>query len=108
MSEGRTTLGSVISPAIATRALNGYGGVPLTELEFAVVDLETTRWAPHAAAVTEIGAGRGGRRQGEFASLVTPGTPVPPSIEDLTGITDWMLTAAPKVAAVLPGLLDFA
>ena len=68
------------------------------------------------AAITEIGAARvraGARRgefvrQGEFASLVNPGTPVPPGIADLTGITDWMLAAAPRLGTVLPGLLDFA
>ena len=47
-------------------------------------------------------------RQGEFASLVNPGMPVPPGIADLTGITDRMLAAAPRLGAVLPGLLDFA
>jgi DNA polymerase III subunit epsilon len=79
-------------------------------LEFAVIDLETTGWSPGVAAITEIAAVRvlGGRRQGEFASLVNPGVPVPPGIEDLTGISDWMLAAAPRLPAVLPGLLDFA
>ena len=98
------------------------GDVELARLEFAVVDLETTGWSPEAAAITEIGAvrvraaGPGGGssrrggfvRQGEFASLVNPGMPVPPGIADLTGITDWMLAAAPRLGAVLPGLLDFA
>ena len=80
------------------------------ELEFAVIDLETTGWSPGAAAITEIAAVRvrGGRRQGEFASLVNPGVPIPPGIEDLTGISDWMLAAAPKLPAILPGLLNFA
>jgi DNA polymerase III subunit epsilon len=80
------------------------------ELEFAVIDLETTGWSPGAATITEIAAVRvrGGRREGEFASLVNPGVPVPPGIEDLTGISDWMLAAAPGLPAVLPGLLDFA
>jgi DNA polymerase III subunit epsilon len=94
------------------RELGGreLGGRELAELEFAVIDLETTGWSPAAAAITEIAAVRvrGGRRQGEFASLVNPGMPVPPGIEDLTGITDWMLAGAPKMAAVLPGLLTFA
>jgi DNA polymerase III subunit epsilon len=82
----------------------------LGEMEFAVIDLETTGWSPEKAAITEIAAVRvrGGRRLGEFASLVNPGVPVPPGIEDLTGISDWMLAAAPRLAAVLPGLLDFA
>jgi DNA polymerase-3 subunit epsilon len=92
------------------RALNGYGGVPLGELDFAVVDLETTGWSPETAAIAEIGAVRirGGRPRGEFASLVNPGMPVPRPIVTLTGISDWMLAAAPKLPEVLPGLLEFA
>jgi DNA polymerase III subunit epsilon len=86
------------------------GGRELAELEFAVIDLETTGWSPQAAAITEVAAVRvcGGVRRGEFASLVNPGTPVPQGIEELTGITDWMLAAAPRLSQVLPGLLRFA
>jgi DNA polymerase-3 subunit epsilon len=82
----------------------------LSEVEFAIVDLETTGWSPLEAAITEIGAVRirGGQRQGEFASLVNPGTPVPPKITDLTGISDWMLATAPRLGMVLPGLLEFS
>jgi DNA polymerase III epsilon subunit family exonuclease len=120
----------VMRPAAIPRAPGGRADVPrarpepaglhlivsepaereLGELEYAVVDLETTGWSPGAAAITEIAAVRvrGGRRLGEFASLINTGTPVPPGIEDLTGITDWMLAAAPRLAAVLPGLLEFA
>ena len=101
---------------LAGSGLGGVAEVDLELLEFAVVDLETTGWSPEQAAITEIGAIRvraGARRgefvrQGEFASLVNPGMPVPPGIADLTGITDWMLAAAPRLGAVLPGLLDFA
>ena len=91
-------------------AAAGLADGALAELDFAVVDLETTGWSPGAAAITEIAAVRvrGGQRLGEFASLVNTGVPVPPGIEDLTGITDWMLAAAPRLAAVLPGLLKFA
>jgi len=87
-----------------------FAGLEFGEAEFAVIDLETTGWSPGVAAITEVAAVRvrGGRRQGEFASLVNPGVPVPPGIEDLTGISDWMLAAAPRLPAVLPGLLDFA
>jgi len=84
------------------------GGVK--ELEFAVIDLETTGWSPGAAGITEIAAVkvRDGRRLGEFASLVNPGIPVPPGIAELTGICDQMLAVAPRLPAVLPGLLNFA
>ena len=110
---GRSELGGA---ELGGSGLGGVAEVDLGLLEFAVVDLETTGWSPEQAAITEIGAVRvraGGRRgefvrQGEFASLVNPGTPVPPGIADLTGITDWMLAAAPRLGAVLPGLLDFA
>jgi DNA polymerase-3 subunit epsilon len=96
--------------AEAGSAVAGLAEAGFAELEFAVIDLETTGWSPGVAAITEIAAVRvrGGRRQGEFASLVNPGVPVPPGIEDLTGISDWMLAAAPRLPAVLPGLLDFA
>jgi DNA polymerase III subunit epsilon len=47
-------------------------------------------------------------RLGEFASLVDPGVPVPPGIAELTGITDSMLAAAPRLGAVLPRLLEFS
>jgi DNA polymerase III subunit epsilon len=92
------------------RGLAEGRGRGLEELEFAVIDLETTGWSPGAAAITEIAAVRmrGGRRRGEFASLVNPGVPVPPGIEELTGISDSMLAAAPRLGAVLPGLLEFA
>jgi DNA polymerase III subunit epsilon len=120
MSVGGFTVVSVMRPAVIARAPSGFGGVPrarrepmgleLAELEFAVVDLETTGWSPEAAAITEIAAVRvrGGVRRGEFASLVNPGVPVPPGIEDLTGISDLMLAAAPDLAQVVPGLLAFA
>jgi len=87
-----------------------FAEAEFAELEFAVIDLETTGWSPGVAAITEIAAVRvrGGRRQGEFASLVNPGVPVPQGIEDLTGISDWMLASAPRLPAVLPGLLEFA
>ena len=87
-----------------------FAELEFAELEFAVIDLETTGWSPGVAAITEIAAVRvrGGRRQGEFASLVNPGVPVPQGIEDLTRISDWMLAAAPRLPAVLPGVLDFA
>jgi len=91
-------------------AASGDKAVPLAELEFAVVDIETTGWSPAEATITEIGAVRvhGGARRGEFASLINAGIPVPPGIADLTGITDGMLATAPRLGSVLPGLLRFA
>src|ERR1700722_20327376 len=82
----------------------------LRDLDFTVVDVETTGWSPDVAGITEIGAVRVRRGEvvAEVTSLVNPGTPVPAPITELTGISDLMLALAPPVAAVLPGLLAFA
>ncbi len=54
-------------------------GVPLAEVTFCVVDLETTGGSPVADAITEIGAVkfRGGERLGTFQTLVNPRAPDP-------------------------------
>jgi DNA polymerase III subunit epsilon len=107
MSVGRLTV--VIMADVAV-PVPGIRSVRLADLDFTVVDVETTGWAPEEAAITEIGAVRvhGGVVIAEFGSLVNPGTPVPPAITELTGISDQMLAPAPPVATVLPGLLAFA
>jgi DNA polymerase-3 subunit epsilon len=93
-----------------TRDRAVWAAARLADLDFTVVDVETTGWAPDEASITEIGAVRvrGGRVVAEFGSLVNPGRPVPAPITELTGIDDQMLTGAPPVATVLPGLLAFA
>jgi DNA polymerase III subunit epsilon len=85
-------------------------GTPLAEVTFVVVDLETTGGSPVDDAITEIGAVkvRGGQVLGEFASLVNPGAPIPAFIAVLTGITDAMVAAAPRIRSVLPAFLEFA
>ena len=91
-------------------AVTHPSGVRLCDLDFTVVDVETTGWSPGEAGITEIGAVRVRRGEviAEFRSLVNPGTPVPAPITELTGISDPMLALAPPAAAVLPGLLAFA
>ncbi len=84
-------------------------GEPLRATTFVVVDLETTGGSPASSAITEIGAvkTRGGEVIGEFQTLVDPGGPIPPFIVALTGITDAMLVAAPRIEQVLPTFLEF-
>ncbi|MFI0349821.1 DEDD exonuclease domain-containing protein [Actinomadura sp. 9N407] len=85
-------------------------GTPLAEVTFVVVDLETTGGSPAESAITEIGAVkvRGGAELGEFGTLVDPGSEIPPFITVLTGITQAMVTAAPRIESVLPAFLEFA
>lgn len=82
----------------------------LRETTFVVVDLETTGGSSRSDAITEIGAVkvRGGEVLGEFSTLLDPGRAIPPQIVFLTGITDAMVTHAPREDSVIPSFLEFA
>lgn len=91
----------------------------LRDLEYAIVDVETTGGsAAGGHRITEI-AVVGVRGTGEvldtYSSLVNPERPIPPFISALTGITDSMVRAAPifdevadRVAEVLRGRIFVA
>jgi DNA polymerase-3 subunit epsilon len=85
-------------------------GIPLDEVTFCVVDLETTGGSPADSRITEIGAVklRGGERIGVFETLVNPGVPIPRFITHLTGIDDLAVAGAPPIEWVLPGFTEFA
>jgi DNA polymerase-3 subunit epsilon len=85
-------------------------GTPLRETTFVVFDLETTGGRAGDDMVTEIGAVkiRGGEVLGEFATLVDPERGIPPQVVSLTGITQFMVTGAPRMDTVLPAFLEFA
>ncbi len=85
-------------------------GRSLAETTFVVIDLETSGGSPKlGAGITEIGAVkvRGGEVLGTFHQLINPGTSLPAFITELTGITDQMLTNAPRIHEVFPDLLTF-
>ncbi len=85
-------------------------GVPLAEVTFCVVDLETTGGSPVDSRITEIGGVtyRGGERLGVFETFVNPEMPIPRHISHLTGIDDAMVAGAPPIEAVLPTFAEFA
>lgn len=85
-------------------------GRPLVRTTFVVLDLETSGGAPHLGAnITEIGAVKvqGGEVLGKFQTFINPGTPIPSFITELTGINDAMVSSSPRIAEVLPILLEF-
>lgn len=84
-------------------------GTPLRDVTFVVLDLETTGGSAGNDSITEVGAVkvRGGELLGELATLVDPGTGVPPGIVALTGITSAMIAGAPRLPEVLPSVLEF-
>ena len=92
-----------MSPALPDLA------APLRETTFVAIDLETTGGSPLHDRITEVGAikFRGGEQLGAFQTLVDPGVPIPPEVVYLTGITEAAVGPAPRIEAVLPGLLEF-
>ncbi len=84
-------------------------GVPLAEVTFCVVDLETTGGSPVDSRITEIGAVkvRGGERLGTFQTLVDPREPIPRYVAHLTGIDDRLVAGEPTIEQVLPALVEF-
>jgi DNA polymerase III subunit epsilon len=84
-------------------------GVPLAQTTFCVLDLETTGGDRNNDMITEIGAVkvRGGECLATFQTLVNPGRAIPPRISVLTGLTDVLVSPAPRIGAVLGSLVDF-
>jgi len=77
---------------------------------FIVLDFETTGLSPNVGArTTEVAAVRveNGRMTDRFQSLMNPGVRIPSFIQDLTGITNQMISKAPKNAKVMNDLHQF-
>ncbi len=76
---------------------------------FVAFDTETTGLEPRNCRVVEIGAIRYDSRGiiSRFGSLVNPGTPMPPEVTKVNGITDKMLEGQPSAAEVLPDFIRF-
>ncbi len=85
----------------------------LADLEFVVVDVETTGLAPGRHRITEVAAVvvAGGLVNDDpravFRSLVNPQRRIPQFITKFTGISERMVARAPAAATVLPKLHAF-
>lgn len=85
------------------------GSAALDELDYVVVDVETTGSSPDRGdRVTEIAAVEvtGGRVADEFCTLVDPGRPIPDWIARMTGITRDMVEDAPPFEEVAAEVRD--
>lgn len=86
----------------------GLGSLPLSDLKFAVVDVETTGMsARHGDRVTEVAVVHvdGSRIEVAFESLLNPGIPIPRRITELTGIDDALVRNAPRFEEVADHVL---
>ncbi len=74
--------------------------------KFIFIDLETTGANPVVDRITEIGIVEvAGGRVSHWSTLVNPEIPIPPFIQNLTGISDAMVADAPTFASLVEGLL---
>lgn len=77
----------------------------LFEQAYAIVDLETTGGHITRDRITEIGLILvDGENVERIEMLVNPGQPIPPFIEDMTGISNAMVAEAPAFAELAPAL----
>jgi DNA polymerase-3 subunit epsilon len=87
----------------------GAAQTRLTDLEYVVVDVETTGLVAGRHRLIEV-AGlrvRGGMVVDSFQQLINPGTRLPRFISAFTGITQAMVNAAASVDEVLPAFFAF-
>ena len=76
---------------------------------FVALDLETTGLSPRLDRIIEVGAVRfqGDEVLATFQSLVRPEVGIPRAVQELTGIHDVDVAAAPQPEQVLAQLIDF-
>lgn len=81
----------------------------LDDLEFVVLDVETTGLAPGRHRLIEVGAVivRGGEFVAHFSKLINPERSIPQFITKFTGISPQMVARSSTAAKVLPRLRDF-
>ncbi|MBX6396031.1 MAG: PHP domain-containing protein, partial [Alicyclobacillaceae bacterium] len=108
-----------VKPILGTEAYLVDDGSPvvlrpddrvLEEAEFVVFDTETTGLNAREHTLIEIAAVkvRGGEITGQFATLIDPGVPIPPKIQELTGISNDMVRGQPKLEEVMEKFRQFA
>jgi len=81
----------------------------MTNINYVVVDIETTGFSASSDRITEIGAVKivNGVIIEEFNQLIDPGIPIPWRITEITGITSDMVAGKPAIEEVLPLFLEF-
>lgn len=81
----------------------------MMQRDYVALDLETTGLRPSEDRILEIGAikVRNGEVCGEYATLVDPGMPISPRIQELTGINDTMAATGKDTGTAVKELVEF-
>ncbi|MGB9682414.1 MAG: exonuclease domain-containing protein [bacterium] len=82
---------------------------PLLDINYTIIDFETTGSLPSYDRIIEVGAisFRNGEIVDSFSTFVYPDREIPPFITYLTGITFDMVKDAPPPSLIMPKLMDF-
>lgn len=77
--------------------------------DYVVIDIETTGLSPEYDSIIELCAQKYVNRQLDcvYSTLINPGFPIDDFITSLTGITNEMLSTAPKIESVISDYADF-
>ena len=77
--------------------------------EYIAIDIETTGLNPSLDKIIEISAVKfiDGKQNDVFSYLLDPGRPIPPFIEDLTGINNQMVEGKPQFSDISNNFSDF-
>lgn len=93
------------------RAREALGEKPssLEQEPYVIIDIETTGLEPTLCEITELGAIllENGEVKDIFNTLVFPLAPIPPHIEQITGITNQMVVGYPGIKKALQDFLTF-
>lgn len=100
----------LIAAVILLACIGHATAAPLTNVTFVAFDIETTGFSARTDRIIEIGAVkfRGRLVIATFSTLVAPGIPIPRASRKVHGITDNMVTNAPKARRALRQFLEFA
>ncbi|MBU1106830.1 MAG: 3'-5' exonuclease [Candidatus Riflebacteria bacterium] len=80
--------------------------LPLKELPFVILDLETTGFKPVESGITEVAIiSMINGKEEVFETLVNPERPIPAEITEITGINDAMVAGKPTISELAP-ILD--
>ena len=76
--------------------------------EYIAIDIETTGLNPSSDKIIEISAVKfiDGKQNDVFSYLLDPGRPIPPFIEDLTGINNQMVEGKPQFSDISNNFSD--
>ena len=77
--------------------------------EYVAIDLETTGLDPSSEKIIEISAVKfiDGKSEAVFSYLLDPKRAIPPFIQDLTGITNQMVSGKPDFSDIMHDFLNF-